>query len=113
MGHGNTDFFCFPLLQSGDGCDPEENFTCPCAKGLECNSSSAHGHGRRHPRSKRKKGPNHKKGPKHNNHYMAHVKFENGDKCPWLYKESKLEQEKYRTAVCVPAGVSYLRRHLS
>ena len=96
MGRGNTDFFCFPLLQSGDGCDPEENFTCPCAKGLECNSSSAHGHGR----SKRKKGPK----------YMAHVKFENGDKCPWLYKESK---EKYRTAVCVPAGVSYLRRHLS
>jgi hypothetical protein len=36
---------------------------------------------------------------------MARVKLEKGNECPRLYKKSKLEQDKYRVAVCQPDRV--------
>lgn len=98
VGGGKLGLFCFPLLHSGAACDPEETYTCPCARGFECKQNST--------------SPNTKKNRKSNKKYMARVKLEKGNECPRLYKKSKLEQDKYRVAVCQPdrdqSGVNFM-----
>jgi hypothetical protein len=89
-------FFCFPLLQLNDFCDPEANWTCPCGVGLTCTATcvpqpSKHMHKPKKPRSE---------DPYED--YRPEVRVTGGDCCPALYNKGKKPRD--HRAVCVSAS---------
>ena len=103
-----TAFYCFPLVEANDVCDPNANWTCPCDAELQCRDDF-NADDKRHSKHYHKKDKyyGHKKYSRDAFYkYRKVVEIKETEECPRLYKKQP-KRPKYHRAVCVAVPKVY------